>query len=493
VGGTIFSVNYDDLAPWPVAPDGDGFSLVQGAVFTSQAPDDGRQWRASSSYLGSPGADDPPPALPPVVISEVLTHTDLPLVDSIELYNPTSTNAPIGGWFLTDNPSSPKLYRIPDGTVITPGGYLVVTGPQLGTFLLSELGESVYLFSGDAATNLTGYTHGFAFQAADNGVSFGRYVNSAGDETFPSQVARTLGTNNAGPLVGPVVITEIHYHPAPGGDEFIEIQNISTQAVPLYHPVATTNQWRIAGVDFSFPPGTSLLPGQFALLTATNPAAFREKYQVALSTPVFGPWPGNLQGSGERIQLERPADPDTNGLGWIVVDSVRYNDKAPWPAAADGTGPSLQRSQTSSYADEPLNWTAAAPTPGSAAPTADSDNDGMPDDWENLYSLGATEPFVPGTDTDGDGADDLMEYLAGTNPRDPTSVLRLQVEAGVQPMRLNFLAGSNVTYRLERSMEVPAASWTEVTNWPAASTNRSVTWPVEPLGAGSYFRLRATR
>lgn len=42
-------------------------------------------------------------------------------------------------------------------------------------------------------------------------------------------------------------------------------------------------------------------------------------------------------------------------------------------------------------------------------------------------------------------------------------------------------------------MEVPAASWTEVTNWPAASTNRSVTWPVEPLGAGSYFRLRATR
>ena len=117
----------------------------------------------------------------------------------------------------------------------------------------------------------------------------------------------------------------------------------------------------------------------------------------------------------------------------------------------------------------------------------------MPDDWENLYSLGATEPFVPGTDTDGDGADDLMEYLAGTSPRDPTSVLRLLVEAGVQPVRLSFFAGSNVTYRLERSIEVPTASWTEVTNWPAASTNRSVTWPVEPLGAGSYFRLRATR
>ena len=42
----------------------------------------------------------------------------------------------------------------------------------------------MWLFSGDAQTNLTGYVHGFAFGAAENLVSFGRHVNSAGEEHF---------------------------------------------------------------------------------------------------------------------------------------------------------------------------------------------------------------------------------------------------------------------------------------------------------------------
>ena len=56
--------------------------------------------------------------------------------------------------------------------------------------------------------------------------------------------------------------------------------------------------------------------------------------------------------------------PDTNGLAYITVDEVRYNDKAPWPPAADGSGPSLQRKLPSLYGNEPVNWVAAIPTPG---------------------------------------------------------------------------------------------------------------------------------
>ena len=124
-----------------------------------------------------------------IVVNEALTHTDPPLADSIELYNPTANAVNIGGWFLTDDGNEPMKYRIPDNTVIAAGGHLMFTetdfNPTPGTnnsFNLNSHGEEVYLFSGNAATNLTGYSHGFNFGAAENGVSFGRHVISTGDE-----------------------------------------------------------------------------------------------------------------------------------------------------------------------------------------------------------------------------------------------------------------------------------------------------------------------
>ena len=78
-GGNVFSVTYDDAAPWPVAADGQGFSLVQRQPGISQAPDNGSKWRASFALGGSPGADDPEPNIAPIVINEILTHTDPPL------------------------------------------------------------------------------------------------------------------------------------------------------------------------------------------------------------------------------------------------------------------------------------------------------------------------------------------------------------------------------------------------------------------------------
>src|SRR5439155_639046 len=113
--------------------------------------------------------------------------------------------------------------------------------------------EEVYLLSGDTATNLTGYSHGFIFGPAANGVSFGRYVNSVGEEQFPAQAALTLGATNAGPKVGPVVINEIMYHPALGFDEFLELKNITSDAVPMFDPDHSTNTWRLNGIGFDFP------------------------------------------------------------------------------------------------------------------------------------------------------------------------------------------------------------------------------------------------
>jgi hypothetical protein len=58
--------------------------------------------------------------------------------------------------------------------------------------------------------------------------------------------------------------------------------------------------------------------------------------------------------------------PGTNSVPAIIVDEVRYNDRAPWPVAADGRGPSLQRINPGAYGDDPANWIAAAPGPANA-------------------------------------------------------------------------------------------------------------------------------
>jgi hypothetical protein len=95
-----------------------------------------------------------------------------------------------------------------------------------------------------------------------------------------------------------------------------------------------------------------------------DPSVFRAKYSVAPAVQVLGPYPGNLQDGGERLKLERPDTADTNGVPYLVVDEVRYNDKLPWPAGADGDGPSLQRRALTAYGNEPTNWFASGITPG---------------------------------------------------------------------------------------------------------------------------------
>ena len=155
----------------------------------------------------------------------------------------------------------------------------------------------MFLFSADAAGNLTGYFHGFKFGAAEKGVSFGRHVTSDGREEFLALAARTLGAANAGPRVGPLMISEVMYHPAAvstndaGAREFIELRNISGATVPLFDPAAPANTWTVTGgVDYRFPTNRWLAAGEYALLVNFDPAldvpaaiAFRTWYGVATS------------------------------------------------------------------------------------------------------------------------------------------------------------------------------------------------------------------
>ncbi|MDO8628889.1 MAG: lamin tail domain-containing protein, partial [Phycisphaerales bacterium] len=239
------------------------------------------------------------------------------------------------------------------------------------SFTLSSHGDELYLYSADANGNLTGFSDGFSFSAAGNGVSFGRHTIGTGEIHYPAQTSNSLGAANTGPRIGPIVINEIHYQPSPGGDEFVELKNVTSSPVQLYDPAHATNAWSLDGVGFDFPPNTVIPAQGLLLVVASDPAAFRTRYNVPPAVPVFGPYAGVLQDSGELLQLQRPDAPDVETDGTVIVprvtvDEIRFNDKAPWPTNAAGGGSSLERLNANAYGNDPVAWRGSPgpPSPG---------------------------------------------------------------------------------------------------------------------------------
>ena len=122
VGGSLLHrFEYKIGGAWPNRPDGNGSSLE---VIDPAGPyDNGANWQSSLAFNGTPGAAAVA-AQGGVVINEVLTHTDAPDLDAIELHNPTANTIDVSGWYLSDTNNYQK-FEIPGGTVIPAGGYMV--------------------------------------------------------------------------------------------------------------------------------------------------------------------------------------------------------------------------------------------------------------------------------------------------------------------------------------------------------------------------------
>ena len=382
-------LEFDFNNTWYPITDGYGFSLV---IVDENAPWDTwgmkASWRSSGALQGSPGVVDPPSVIAGILVNEVLTHSDLPLVDRVELWNPTASPVNIGGWLLTDDVTNAHKYRFPDPTTIAAGGYLSVDEGQFntptnapGSFAFGSDGDEVFLFSADpATTNLTGYLQGFDFGAAETGISFGRYTNSQTNVHFVAQSVTTFGAQNALPKVGPLVLGEVMYRPPEvtagvdnSDDEFIEVLNITGSPVPLFDLANPSNTWHLrSAVDFDFPTNLTLAANASAMVVGFNPTntaavtAFRAKFSVPGGVPVLGPWSGKLDNSADSIRLYKPDAPVLGVAPYVLVDRVDYSDAAPWPAAADGLGGSLQRIVQSGYGNDVTNWVGAAPTGGGA-------------------------------------------------------------------------------------------------------------------------------
>ncbi|MEM7390780.1 MAG: lamin tail domain-containing protein, partial [Verrucomicrobiota bacterium] len=383
-GVDVLVFEYDNA--WYSTTDGGGYSLVRTQPWSD--PDQAASWRPSTGLHGSPNADDPAPAFGTIVINEVLAHTDPPFEDAIELYNAGTSMVNIADWRLSDDPDELDKFRIPGGTMLNPGDFAVFYEADFGSgpnpFFLSELGDEVILSSA-VGNNFGPYRTRVDFGASDQAVSFGRIPRSDGDVDFcrldattfgedaPATVAEFrmgTGDSNSPPAVGPVVINEIMYHPPDGGDEFIELLNNTASLVPLFDLANPSNTWRLTNaVEFVFPPNVSIPPGERILVVDIDPELFRTRYGLALSQAIYGPYSGRLANGGERLELHKPGAPEPDGgVPYILMDKVAYDDLPPWPEAADGTGPSLERVSANAYGNDPASWEASTlgGTPGAA-------------------------------------------------------------------------------------------------------------------------------
>ncbi|HXJ59575.1 MAG TPA: lamin tail domain-containing protein [Verrucomicrobiae bacterium] len=475
----------------------------------------------------SPGESNFRP-IPNVVINEVLTHSELPLEDAIELRNTSGAPVDIGGWYLSDARTFLTKFQIPDGTTIPANGFLVFYENQFNprpgdpdSFSLSSAkGDHVYL-SAAAGGVLTGYRAVVEFGPAENGVSFGRFDTSQGVQ-FVALSNRTFGQDNPNSIdqfrlgtgaansyakVGPVVISEIMYHP-PDLDsndnvtaEYIQLRNTSSSPVNLFDTGYRTNRWRLRdAVKFDFPAET-VLPANGTLLVVsfdpvTNTAAraqFLFTYGLAPGTALVGPYQGKLDNSSDSIELLKPDQPQPPGsadpgyVAYILVERVHYADTAPWPAGADGTGLALHRTDAFLFGDDPVNWTAAPPL--SRPP--DRDNDGMPDSWELQYGLNPDNPNDATQDKDHDGLSNRDEYLAGTDPTSSSSVLALGVTS-FAPLTLEFNAAANKSYTVEFRNDLTFGAWVPLTNVDPSPTPRVFRFSDNPLST-RFYRVRTPR
>ncbi|MEL7534296.1 MAG: lamin tail domain-containing protein, partial [Bacteroidota bacterium] len=377
----VDDMTYNNLPPWPLAPNGLGYTLaLANNVLSNDSLSD---WSASQNIGGTPGqpnvlAADCPPTVENIIINEIFYKSSALFDpgDWIELHNPTSASIDVSNWVLMDETSG---FRLPAGLSIGPGAFWVLVEdsalftaqyPTVSNFVgpmgftLKGTGESVFLLNADLCIQDEVEYEASApwpLGPAGNGPSLSLTDPSLDNELASSWLpsANTGGTPGATnavsdpcmPQPSPIVINEIHYN----SDAIFDPGNW----VELYNPSASSidiGDWELH-TDSAFyviPTNTTIAPNAYLILAENT---FLFSFQFAGVSPFLGPIGFGLDNSGEKLLLYNKT--------YCLVDSVKFDDKEPWPLLGDGKGPSI--SLRNSTLDNSLgeNWVAS---PGNGTP-----------------------------------------------------------------------------------------------------------------------------
>ncbi|MFT5526162.1 MAG: hypothetical protein ACI9HK_004135 [Pirellulaceae bacterium] len=447
---------------FPTRADGFGSSLEVKDVAGDY--NDGDNYRNSRDVFGSPGALGSTNPVD-IVINELVSHTDPPLFDSIELFNASDGPVDISNWYLSDEDVDYLKFQIPANTTLQSGEYLVFDEREfrvgVNAFALDAAhGDTVFLLSADANGRPLQFINDASLPATLNGQSFGRWPTPK--DNIVRLESRTLGEANSQPAVGPLVISEVMYGPPLPTNgllaedaEFIEIYN------PQNFAVADLDHWQLLdGIDFAFPAGESIPAHGIVVVVSFDPndslnaaklTGFRNIYGIDASVKLLGPYNGRLRNEGEHVWLSRPDDPPLDAppdeldlFPATSEDTVDYNDKSPWPIEANELGQSLTRVGVGAWGNDASGWLGRLPTPGSVALAFD-DLATTTEDNATTFNVVANDGILDHNGTTS-FARQFLSVLSVVQPTNGTAVVQNDDENIRYTPSANFSGTDSFTY-----------------------------------------------
>jgi sugar lactone lactonase YvrE len=119
-------------------------------------------------------------------------------------------------------------------------------------------------------------------------------------------------------------------------------------------------------------------------------------------------------------------------------------------------------------------------------------NDGIPDWWRLLY-FGTVSNLLSAAnlDPDGDGASNWQEYVAGTNPMDPASVLQLTPLAPAPNFTVQWPSVVGKTYMVQSSSSLISTNWSiTASNLPGTGLMMQLSDTNLPAPPARFYRVQ---